>query len=88
MSAERRKFTDEFAVGDEVSITRERHGWHDGQKSGLIASLSEYSCSVAGTGDDEGYLFEIRHPRDIRLVQKATAKTIKAAAAAAKRSRP
>ena len=59
----RRKFTDEFTLGDYVSITRTKHGWHDGNTAGWITELTEHTCLVKD--DDKGYLWEIVHPRDI-----------------------
>ncbi len=64
MSPGRRIFTNEFNLGDEVSVIRHRHGWEDGAVVGVIVELSEFSCVVQ---DDEGKQYEIRHPRDIRL---------------------
>jgi hypothetical protein len=64
MSKGRRIFTNEFKLGDEVSVIRHRHGWEDGGVVGVIVELSEFSCVVQ---DDEGEQYEIRHCRDIRL---------------------
>lgn len=57
-----RLFTKEYKVGESVSITRERHGWHDGRASGKIISLSDFSCTVRS---DDGCEYLIEHPRDI-----------------------
>ena len=57
-----RLFTKEYKVGDYVSVTRERHGWHDGALSGKIISLSAFSCTVRS---DDGSEYLIEHPRDI-----------------------
>ncbi len=64
--SERRKFTDTFGIGDEVAIIREEHGWHDGRVSGIIDTISDYSCTVRV---DQGS-WVIPYPRDIRLVSK------------------
>jgi hypothetical protein len=64
MSKGRRIFTNEFKLGDEVSIIRHRHGWEDGGVVGVIVELSEFSCVVQ---DDAGWRYEISHCRDIRL---------------------
>lgn len=52
-----------YRVGQRVSIVRHEHGWVDGVVGGVIRSLSEAWCVVAG---DDGCDYEIRHPRDIR----------------------
>lgn len=71
--ATRRKFTDDFALGDEVCIIRHKHGWHDGEIGGPIVEITEYTC-VVEVKDDPSYngRYDIPKPRDIRLMKKAT----------------
>lgn len=70
ISHERRKFTDEFGVGDKVSVIRTKHGWHDGEVSGTIVGLSANNCHVQDS-QSEDVTHEIRHARDISLIEKA-----------------
>jgi len=60
-----RLFTNEFKLGDRVSVTREEHGWHEGAIQGRITAMTPTSCTVTS---DEGpeYQYQINHPRDIR----------------------
>lgn len=68
----RRKFTDDFALGDIVCIIRHEHGWHDGEIGGPIVEISDYAC-VVEVKDDRLYngRYDIPKPRDIKLVSKA-----------------
>lgn len=59
-----RFFTDEFELGDVVSITRTRPGWLNGNVGGPIIELNPTSCVVAG---EDGYEYEINHCRDINF---------------------
>lgn len=59
-----RLFTNEYRIGDEVAIIRERHGWHDGRTIGKIVQMDAYSA-VVKTSDNK---FVIEHPRDIRKI--------------------
>ena len=63
-----RRFQSEFAVGDEVSVIRHEHGWTDGLVVGRITAIDDVRnvATVVGLNDPGEY--EIRHPRDIRLV--------------------
>lgn len=58
----RRKFTDEFKVGEYVSITRHEHGWLDGSVSGQLIRVETYWAVVKG---EDGFDYEIAHCRDI-----------------------
>ena len=62
----KRLFTHEFALGDYVTIVRTKHGWLDGEP-GTITKISEMTCSVT---TDEGYVYEIVHPRDICKISR------------------
>lgn len=57
-----RIFTEEFELGQQVSIIRTKHGWFDGNESGIITELSPHSATVT---TEEGYEYEIDHCRDI-----------------------
>lgn len=59
-----------FKKGDKVRIIRARHGWHDGNATGVVETVyvnkqGIYSYSVKGTGEHKGYDFEIDHTRDL-----------------------
>ncbi len=62
--SQRRLFTTDFALGDEVSVIRHAHGWEDGRVVGVIVEIADYSCLVR---DEDGCEYEIEKPRDIRL---------------------
>lgn len=51
-----------YRVGHRVRVVRTDHGWYDGRVGGVVRSLSDHSCVVAG---DDGVEYEIEHPRDI-----------------------
>lgn len=69
----RRKFTDDFHLGDEVNIIRHEHGWHDGGIGGLIVEITDYTCVVEVTDDrDYNGRYDIPKPRDISLVRRNT----------------
>jgi hypothetical protein len=57
-----RLFTNEFKLGDRVSVIREEHGWHEGAVEGRITFMTPTSCTVTS---DEGSEYSINHPRDI-----------------------
>ena len=59
----RRIFTNEFALGDEVSIIRQVYGYVGGYITGRIVEMTETTCVVAQA---DGSRHEINHPRDIR----------------------
>lgn len=59
-----RVFTNEFSLGDTVSVIRAEHGWHDGAVSGEITEMSAKSATVVDS--ETGSSYEINHPRDIR----------------------
>lgn len=64
----RRRFTDDFKVGDRVRIIRTRHGWHDGGIAGEIVKIGPDHCTVevkTGRDQDRG-MYDIEKPRDIR----------------------
>lgn len=66
-----RKFTDDFALGDDVAIIRHKHGWHNGEIGGPIVAISDYTCTVRVEGEYAGD-YDIPKPRDIRLVSRAS----------------
>jgi len=69
LTPRQRLFTDEFKIGDEVSITRTEHGWLDGESGGKIIKLDKHFCHVKCTyGNFKGHTFTIDHPRDIKLL--------------------
>jgi len=58
-------FTSEFAVGDRALVTRTRHGWFGGRRPiGTVTSIGMHEMTVAG---DDGFTYEIQHPRDASL---------------------
>ena len=61
--APRRKFTDEFELGQRVAIIRHRHGWEDGAIQGHIRVMSETQVTV--TDPTTGFDYYIDHCRDI-----------------------
>lgn len=61
----RRSFTDEYKLGDKVAVIRTEHGWHDGSLIGRISWIVSDACAVT---DDDGFVHQINHPRDIQKV--------------------
>jgi len=60
----KRKFTDEFKLGDYVYVIREENGWHEGAVSGIIMSIEDYSCQVSDI-DNKDIIYTIKNCRDI-----------------------
>lgn len=60
-----RFFTDEFQLGDLVSVTRHQHGWHDGDLEGRVTAMTPTSCTVTS---EDGCDYYIDHPRDINKI--------------------
>jgi hypothetical protein len=85
----RRKFTDSFALGDVVSVTRSEHGWFDGAVEGTIIEISDYCCTVRGSWFDEERTWDltINRPGDIRLLRRASAPMRKRAKKLRRKSR-
>jgi len=71
----RRKFTDDFNIGDVVSVTRTEHGWLDGAAEGPILTLSDYHCTVRASwgAGQRTWDLAIDRPGDIHLLTRATA---------------
>lgn len=51
-----------FRDNERVSVMRTRHGWYDGHLQGVIKPGSGGSVVLG----DDGWEYEIEHPRDIR----------------------
>ena len=64
MTQRERLFTNEYKIGDRVSILRTRHGWFDGKLEGRVVGVSTMSAVVE---DEDGNRHEINHPRDLKL---------------------
>lgn len=68
-----RKFTDDFKLGDNVAIIRYEHGWFDGSIGGPIIKINDFYCTVECKWGEKhciNYKFDIRKPRDIRIVKR------------------
>lgn len=63
-----RLFTQEFKIGDHVSIIRDEHGWYDSSIQGKISKISDQQAIVIE--DQTGYEHLINHPRDLILISQ------------------
>lgn len=64
--SKRRRFTDDFKLGDKVSVIRTEHGWFDGSLVGTITEIGDYHCIVT---DKDGIGYYILKPRDIYKIR-------------------